>query len=747
MSVRGAIAVAHSRLLQLGRSPIALVVLAAFVLLLIGLPDPGGGGGAGRSRQAASWALAAGSALLGVTALLVPIAGGGPSMRSRESRILGRAGANLGHAAAALGFLLFMAGLLTLGSWMTVALRFGDPDSRPGSAVVRRLVWRNPDAITLGVGERWESRGIPLGALAGTVTFEVEPRLRFVDAPLPDSAAAEGPSHPTLEISWAVDGGHKRTRRVSIATTGRIEQGVEVPRGGHTLTLGLRLLGRGVEVGIAAGGVSVVGGRTALLGVLGRALLVVACAASVLSAVAQWFSNFVGPLIAVAAALTLALAAAAAAALIGRDLLPYDPVAAMRRGHETGWIDVAWAFAAAAVAIAATSLAAVASRAERGRRDPLRDLARLGRRALRGASLAPAGPRGAVLGRRARVLALRPRRRRPARARRVHLARGRSRARGPARASTLSTGSGSSRGSTRRDGRHPCFGPTSWRTTSPSGSRPRRGPIGSPRRCACCSRPRARTREAGPDVALGQLMLESRMWDPGARIAAHARPGFASSRARARRPRGGGAPRSVLRSGAQARDGGGEARGVRAADRRRVVRGIRGGPRSRGRPRGAGGAGNRRQAARRVLGQARPGRTERDLGGDRPGGRGAFRHPVRVGARRPELGRARGRARGRLRPRRRASRAGPAAPGRRPRGLVARDPGSYHPEIGGHPPRPSSLPTSSAALRTRPSSRDSWTRFPPPIRASRRSSRLSASASPRGESRPTRLLQRSSQHA
>lgn len=98
----------------------------------------------------------------------------------------------------------------------------------------------------------------------------------------------------------------------------------------------------------------------------------IACLASVLAGVTQWFSNFVGPFIAVSAALTLAIAFAAVRAIEPAvfssvpDLLPLDPVALLRRGHETGWPEVLRAVAASAVAILVGSAASLKGPERRG---------------------------------------------------------------------------------------------------------------------------------------------------------------------------------------------------------------------------------------------------------------------------------------------------------------------------------------------------------------------------------------------
>jgi hypothetical protein len=350
--------VANSKLLQLGRSPILVVVLAAFALLVASLPESGGSG-TERVRQSVSWILAAGSALLCVTALLVPVVGGAPAARSREARLVGGRPANLAHAAAGLAFLVFLAGALALGSWLVILLRFGNPDGRFEGAVVRRVAWDNAAAIRVRPGEAWTSGKIAPGPHGGSILVEIRPRVRF----LPASGAASLPSRPAgppeLELSWRADGGRTRTRRTPVATGRPIVEAIELGPGTRSLELGLASAARNVEVRLDAGSFSVLGTRAGCFAVVARALLVVACAASVLGIVAQWFSNFVSPLIAVAAALTLALVAVVAGAVSGWDPLPVDPVSAFRHGHDTAWTDVLRAAAAAAVAMLVGSAGAV----------------------------------------------------------------------------------------------------------------------------------------------------------------------------------------------------------------------------------------------------------------------------------------------------------------------------------------------------------------------------------------------------
>jgi hypothetical protein len=365
---RGVLAVANNKLLQLGRSPIVLVVVAAFGLVVASLPQAGAAPLSERVRQAGSWMLAAASALLLVTALLVPVAAGAPALRAREARLVGARATNLGHAAAAVAFLVFLAGVLALLAWIVVLLRFGNPDGRFEGAVVRRIAWRSEGAIVLRAGAPWTSEAI--APPAGTsIVVEMRPRLRFVagEAPgsAPASAPAGGPRPAELELSWKADGGRTRTRRIPASTAGPIAETLELPAGGRSLVVALSSSAPGVEIEIERGGLVILGARAGCFAVIARALIVAACGAAVLGAVAHWFSNFVAPLIALGAALTLALATVVASGVAGWELPAFDPVAAFRRGHETAWSDVVRAVAVAAIAIGIGSAAAVGRREER----------------------------------------------------------------------------------------------------------------------------------------------------------------------------------------------------------------------------------------------------------------------------------------------------------------------------------------------------------------------------------------------
>lgn len=371
MSPRGVYAVANSKLLQLARSPIVVVVIAAFALIVASLPDTPEPGAAERVRQATSWMLAAATALLCVTALVVPVSGGAPATRFRESRLLGGRASNFGHALAGLAFLVFLAGVLALAAWLVILLRFGNPDGRFQGAVVRRVLWRNEAAIALPPGQSWASEIAAPGAHAGSVLVEIRPQLRFPGrggqpspASRPASAPARGAGVPELEISWSADGGKLRSRRVQAQTGRPIVETIQVPPGARTIALRVASAGGDVDLGIEPGGMSVLGSRVGCFAVAARALLVVACAASVLGVLAQWFSNFVSPAIAFAAAVTLALAAVVVSAVWGFDLLRLDPVAAFRRGHETAWADVGRAAAASAAAAVLGAVAAVGRRGE-----------------------------------------------------------------------------------------------------------------------------------------------------------------------------------------------------------------------------------------------------------------------------------------------------------------------------------------------------------------------------------------------
>jgi hypothetical protein len=364
VSPRGVLAVAHSKLLQLGRSPILVAVLAAFGLLVVSLPASGGSS-ADRVRQTTAWMLAAASALLCVTALVVPVSGGAPALRFRESRLLGQRAANLGHGAAALAFLVFLAGVLALVAWVVILLRFGNPDGRFEGSVVRRVLWRSPAAIDVSRDAPWVSQPIPASAQGGTVLVELQPRFRFVPGgPTAASApASRAGAALEIELSWRADAGRKRTRRIAAASGRPVTETLEVPPGARSLVLGIACDRPGVEVVLDAGAFAVLGARAGCFAVLSRALLVVALAASVLGIVTQWFSNFVSPLIALAAALTLALAAAIGGAVFGWNLVPFDPVAEFRRGHETAWAEVLRAAVAAGAAVVAGSLLAFGRRA------------------------------------------------------------------------------------------------------------------------------------------------------------------------------------------------------------------------------------------------------------------------------------------------------------------------------------------------------------------------------------------------
>jgi hypothetical protein len=373
VSPRGVWAAGNSKLLQLARSPIVVVVLAAFALMVASLPGTPGPGAAERVRQATSWMLAAAAALLGVTALVVPVSGGAPATRFRESRLLGGRASNLGHGLAGLAFLVFLAGVLALVVWLVILLRFGNPDAQFQGAVVRRVLWRNEAAISLPPGRSWTSVIPAPGAHAGSLLVEIRPHVRFLgragqpSESAPASAPARGAGPPELELSWSADGGKPRTRRVHAQTGRPIVETIEVPLAARTIALGVASAGADVDLGIEPGAMAVLGSRVGCFAVAARALLVVACAASVLGVLAQWFSNFVSPAIAFAAAVTLAFAAVVASAIWGFDLLRLDPVAAFRRGHETAWADVGRAAAASAAAAVLGAAAAVGRRGEAAR--------------------------------------------------------------------------------------------------------------------------------------------------------------------------------------------------------------------------------------------------------------------------------------------------------------------------------------------------------------------------------------------
>jgi hypothetical protein len=362
VSVRAVIAVARVKLLELSRSPIALIVVAAFALLLFALPEPGPVPRSDRIRQAAAWAVSAAGALIWLTAMLVPVAGGAPAARAREGRVIGARAADFGHAAAALVFLVFVAGALGLASWIWLSSKHGDPDGRAGAAVVRQVVHENDSAFRLRPGDEWRSEPVVLARHAGTVEVELLPRVRFAAEAAPDT----GPAAASLEVSWRSQGGRVRTRRVALGARRPIVAPLEIgDPDGRPATIGLKLSGRAVEAEFERGAVVALGTRTALFPALVRSLLVVACLAFVLAGVTQWFSGFVGPVIAVSAALTLGLAVAVFRATdfgwlaaAGR-VFPADPVAALRLGRETAWPEVLRAFAVAGATLAAVAAAAV----------------------------------------------------------------------------------------------------------------------------------------------------------------------------------------------------------------------------------------------------------------------------------------------------------------------------------------------------------------------------------------------------
>jgi hypothetical protein len=76
---RAILAIVRVRLLELSRSPITFIVLAAFGLLAAGLPDPGAAPRAERMRQAAAWAVSAAGALIWLTAVLLPVSRSAPA--------------------------------------------------------------------------------------------------------------------------------------------------------------------------------------------------------------------------------------------------------------------------------------------------------------------------------------------------------------------------------------------------------------------------------------------------------------------------------------------------------------------------------------------------------------------------------------------------------------------------------------------------------------------------------------------
>jgi hypothetical protein len=356
VSVRGVGAVAWARLLQLGRSPVGAVIAVAFALLAATLADVASPSRVQQVRQGASWLASAASALLAVSALLLPVTGGAPGARLRESRIMGRVGADLGHGLAGLVFLAGLAAVLGGVATGWLALRFGDPDGRAEDVVVRNVLYRNADAFTLAPGESWRAGPFTRDAVTPALRIELAPRIRFVG-----SGAQETREHPSpaIEMSWR-DDGRLKTRRILLADFRRHAEVIESPAGGgRAVELGLRLAASGIEAAFEPGDVTVLGVRSPLLPTLLRAFLAAACLASVVAVATQWFSNFVGPAVAVAAAVTIMIVAGALKAM-GPTAVPIlsgflasmpDAAAGLRQGHAVGWSDVGRAFAIGAGSI------------------------------------------------------------------------------------------------------------------------------------------------------------------------------------------------------------------------------------------------------------------------------------------------------------------------------------------------------------------------------------------------------------
>jgi hypothetical protein len=360
---------ARARLLELGRGPGAVIVCAAFVLLVISVGEVASASRVQQVRQASSWMLSAASALLFVSAVLIPVSGGAPRTRLAESRIMGRAGANLAHGVAALLFLTFLSGLLALAGWIWLAATFPVVDGATRGPVVRDVRFRSAEAFLLAGGTSWSSPPIPLGEARSTVVVDLAPSLRFA-AREAESAPADGRRGPVLELSWNL-GDKARTRRIDLAARGAgpMTEILELPEAGAragTMTLTLRLAGPGGVAAFESGAVAVLGAPRALLPTLLRSFLIVGCLAAVAAAVSQWFSNFVGPMIAVAAVATLAMVAAAVAAAnparpegLAALVAPADAASEILRGHALAWTDVRKAATAGLLAVLGGSLAAV----------------------------------------------------------------------------------------------------------------------------------------------------------------------------------------------------------------------------------------------------------------------------------------------------------------------------------------------------------------------------------------------------
>jgi hypothetical protein len=272
--------------------------------------------------------------------------------------MLGARPASLAHGIASALFLVFLAGLLASGSFGWIALKARPLGPGP-AAVLRSVAYRNASGIVLRPGSPWTSGPIEPGAHAGTLRLEVRPRLRHPARA--DTFPSRG-AEARLELTWRA-GGRTRTRRIPVADGSSVAETIEIGEGvdRRPLVLGLGVSGAGVEAVIERGGLVLLGVRSALLPALLKSLLIFACLASALAALTQWFSGFVGPVVAAAAALTAAFSAAAARAMAGDGgvfeaaLLLEDPVSALRGGRAAGWGDVARAalLGAGAQAVAA----------------------------------------------------------------------------------------------------------------------------------------------------------------------------------------------------------------------------------------------------------------------------------------------------------------------------------------------------------------------------------------------------------